>query len=75
MARTPTLGIRFKLCCSYMALVLLPTLLAGVLLYTYTVGNIRRQIDDELNDRIEEHAAQIRRRAAQTEEAAGTLSR
>ncbi len=70
MARTPTLGIRFKLCCSYMALVLLPTLLAGVLLYTYTVGNIRRQIDDELNDRIEEHAAQIRRRAAQTEEAA-----
>ena len=59
MARTPTLGIRFKLCCSYMALVLLPTLLAGVLLYTYTVGNIRRQIDDELNDRIEEHAAQI----------------
>ncbi len=70
MARRPTPGIRFKLCCSYMALVLLPTLLAGVLLYTYTVGNIRRQIEDELSSRIEEHAAQIRRRAAQTEEAA-----
>lgn len=70
MKRKPAVSIRFKLCCSYMALVLLPTILAGVLLYTHTVGNIWEQIDARLCESIEEQTTEIRRKIQQVEEAA-----
>ncbi len=70
MKRKPAVSIRFKLCCSYMALVLLPTILAGVLLYTHTVGNIWEQIDARLCESIEEQTTEIHRKIQQVEEAA-----
>lgn len=70
MARKPAMGIRFKLCCSYMALVLLPTLLAGMLLYARTIGNIRAQIGADLDAEMREQASDIDQRERQMEEAA-----
>jgi two-component system sensor histidine kinase YesM len=74
MKRKPVISIRFKLCCSYMAMVMLPTILAGVLLYTHTVGNIWTQIDARLSMALEEQTAEVRRKIQQTEEAARNFS-
>lgn len=67
-------GIRFKLCCSYMAMVLVPAIMTGVLLYTQTIGNIRSQIDQELKLEITQQANDIRRKKAEMEEAAQNFS-
>ena len=74
MARRWKRGIRFKLCCSYMALVMLPAIMTGVLLYAQTLGNIRNRIDTSLTKEMTEQANEIWRRKAEMEEAVQNFS-